>query len=209
MLDRQGLTEEEFLKNYDPSKFDRPSVTVDVFAYNPKAQTLILIKRGGHPFLGKWALPGGFLEKDETAEEGGARELFEETGVKVRSLKQLPVFSNPKRDPRTRIITVPFVAFSEDIQPKAGDDADMAAAFKIQGEVLEEKNGEETGRIKLSRGDEVIMYMYKKSVPAVCRPCDPVFTAGVAGKIAGDHASIIACGYDYIKRITAKRHFWD
>lgn len=99
MLNKDGLTEEEFLKQYDPSKWERSSVTVDVFLYCVKTNSVLLIKRGNHPFMGKWALPGGFLEPDETAEEAAKRELFEETGVKIDTIKQLRTYSDPCRAP--------------------------------------------------------------------------------------------------------------
>ncbi len=199
MQDKNGLTEEEFLARYDPSKWERPSVTVDVFAYCVKTGSILLIKRGNHPFIGKWALPGGFLETEETAEEGARRELFEETGVVVDRIKQLRVFSNPHRDPRTRIITVAFVAFTDGEYAKENDDAAEAAYFKAKKEVFETKNGIESGRVRLNSEKEVIQYLYKKETPETAFPSDAVFTYSGAGRIAGDHAEIIACALDYIE----------
>jgi 8-oxo-dGTP diphosphatase len=115
--------EREFLKKYDASKFERPSVTVDVVVFSVVEGELrtILIKRGQPPFQGHWALPGGFVKMDETLEDAALRELEEETGIKPDDvyLEQLYTFGEPKRDPRTRVITVAYFALvdSSKIQP--------------------------------------------------------------------------------------------
>ncbi len=69
--DREGRTLEEFLAAYDPKKYDQPSITVDMVVFMPRdgRLTALLIKRGNHPFLGESALPGGFMNMDETLEE--------------------------------------------------------------------------------------------------------------------------------------------
>lgn len=200
MLNKDGLTEEEFLKQYDPSKWERPSVTVDVFLYCVKTNSVLLIKRGNHPFMGKWALPGGFLEPDETAEEAAKRELFEETGVKIDTIKQLRTYSDPCRDPRTRIVTVVFLAFTEEEYSKAGDDASDAAFFRAKREVLESKDGTETGRIRLNSTKEVIQYLYRKETRQTAYPADPEFFCSGSNRIAGDHAVIIAHALDYAEK---------
>ena len=76
---------------YDPSQFDRPSVTVDVVIFTLRQKTLhvLLIRRGGWPFQGQWAIPGGFVRMDESLEEAARRELKEETGVDEGRLEQL------------------------------------------------------------------------------------------------------------------------
>ena len=91
----------------------RPSVTVDVvlFGYDGKgALKLLLIQRGGPPFQGQWALPGGFVEMDEDLERSALRELEEETGVRDIYLEQLYTFGKPGRDPRGRVISVAHYA---------------------------------------------------------------------------------------------------
>ena len=84
LVDKNGLTEEEYLKNYRPGDYERPSVTVDmlIFAVDNREESirLLLIKRKNHPFLGCWALPGGFVEMTESLRDAAARELEEETG---------------------------------------------------------------------------------------------------------------------------------
>ncbi|MDE6535253.1 MAG: NUDIX hydrolase, partial [Muribaculaceae bacterium] len=83
------------------------------------------------PHKGLWALPGGFLNPDETAEEGAARELMEETGFKASYLEQLKAYSNPRRDPRERIITIAFIALVKIGEVRGGDDAAEAKWFAI------------------------------------------------------------------------------
>jgi len=115
--------EMEFLRKYDASQFERPSVTADIVVFTIMDNDLktLLIKRGQPPFAGYWALPGGFVKMDETIERAAGRELEEETGVEPSEvyLEQLYTFGDPKRDPRTRVITVAYFALvvSSKIQP--------------------------------------------------------------------------------------------
>jgi 8-oxo-dGTP diphosphatase len=81
-----------------------------------------------------WALPGGFMEIDETLEETAARELEEETGLKNVELKQLKAFSQVDRDPRTRVVTVVFYGMvsMENSLATGGDDAERAEWFSVE-----------------------------------------------------------------------------
>jgi 8-oxo-dGTP diphosphatase len=107
-------SEMEFLRKYDASQFERPSVTVDIVVFTIMDGELktLMVKRGQPPFANHWALPGGFVKMDETLEAAAGRELEEETGVKPDEvyLEQLYTFGEPKRDPRTRVITVAYFA---------------------------------------------------------------------------------------------------
>lgn len=202
-INAEGLTEKEFLARYDASKFQRPSVTADIFAYCPPKSSVLLVKRKNHPFIGKWALPGGFVENGETVEDAARRELFEETGVAAPALKQLRVFSNPNRDPRTRIITVAFIAFVNGEYSIAGDDAAEAAFFKIKCEKLEVRGDFEAGKISLHSGGETIHFIYRKTTPPAAFPADPAFETLGKARLAGDHAEIIAAAYDTLGALTA------
>lgn len=93
-------------------EYPRPSLTVDtvIFVFKEKGLKVLLIKRKHDPFKNTWALPGGFLDMDETLEVGAKRELHEETGVKDLYLEQLYTFSDVHRDPRGRVITVAYLA---------------------------------------------------------------------------------------------------
>lgn len=123
------ISEEEFLRNYDPSRYKHPSVAVDCIV--KRGNEILLIKRGGHPFLGKLALPGGFIEEGESAEQAVVRELMEETGLKVRKLRQFGFASTPLRDPRDWNISLVFTAEWESGEPKGGDDAAYAAFYSV------------------------------------------------------------------------------
>ena len=116
-------------------KYPHPAVTTDcvVFGFDGETLNLLLINRGIEPYKGCWALPGGFMKMDETAEEGALRELQEETGVKDIYIEQLQAFSTIDRDPRERVITIAFLAFvrQEKYEVIAGDDAAKAQWFPI------------------------------------------------------------------------------
>ncbi|MBC8487766.1 MAG: NUDIX hydrolase [Bacteroidetes bacterium] len=113
--------------------YPRPMLTVDavVFRQNGNNPEVLLIRRKHYPFEGKWALPGGFVDMDETLEEAVVRELKEETGLKNVDLKQLHAFSTIDRDPRGRTISVIFFGFvdMENSTVIAGDDARDARWF--------------------------------------------------------------------------------
>src|SRR5581483_1922622 len=98
--------------HYDASKYERPSVTVDVVMMSLRKRDLqvLLIKRRAWPYEGMWAIPGGFVNMDESLETAAKRELQEETGVQDVYLEQLYTFGDPGRDPRTRVITVVYFA---------------------------------------------------------------------------------------------------
>jgi 8-oxo-dGTP diphosphatase len=116
---------------YDPTRYERPSVTVDVVIFTLYEQDLqvLLIRRKHAPFAGYWAIPGGFVRMEESLEHAALRELEEETGVRDVYIEQLYTFGAPERDPRTRVITVAYFALVPEaaVQPlNAGDDAEAA-----------------------------------------------------------------------------------
>lgn len=127
----------EFLRNYNPDKYPKPSVTADIvtLTVNEEDQLcILLIKRGGFPYKGKWALPGGFMMVDqESVTQAAKRELMEETGVEDVNLRQLYTFSDPDRDPRMHVVSVAYTALipKGSIRIRAGDDAWEAKFFKI------------------------------------------------------------------------------
>ncbi|HEX6820036.1 MAG TPA: NUDIX domain-containing protein [Ktedonobacterales bacterium] len=94
------------------SQYERPSVTVDIVLLTVRDRRLdvLLVKRRHWPDEGRWALPGGFVNPDETLEAAAARELQEETGVHDVTLHQLHTFGEPGRDPRGWVISVAHVA---------------------------------------------------------------------------------------------------
>jgi len=115
--------------------YPRPMVTVDavVFRKTISGTEVLLIQRKHDPFAGMWALPGGFVDMDETAEEAIVRELMEETHLNMDELQQLHTFSAIGRDPRGRTISITFYGQTslENSQVKGGDDASDARWFPV------------------------------------------------------------------------------
>ena len=114
-------------------KYPHPSVTTDsvIFGFDGVGLNVLLVRRGIEPYQGCWTFPGGFLQMDETVEEGAARELQEETGLRQAYMNQFHVYSDPQRDPRERVITVAFYALVRISEVKGGDDAAEACWFPI------------------------------------------------------------------------------
>ena len=101
-------------------------VTVDIVIFTLREGDLqvLLVKRKNPPFQGRWAIPGGFVEVDESLENAATRELHEETGVEGMHIEQLFTFGNPGRDPRGRTVTVAYFALvPAPLAVQAGDDA--------------------------------------------------------------------------------------
>jgi 8-oxo-dGTP diphosphatase len=113
--------EAAFLATYDPGRFDRPSVAVDVAlltAAEGHLQT-VLVRRTDHPFRNKWALPGGFLKIDESLDAAAERVLRAKAGLGRVFLEQLYTFGEPRRDPRTRVLSVAYYALVDAAQLEA------------------------------------------------------------------------------------------
>lgn len=114
-------------------KHPHPAITTDcvVFGYDGVKLNVLLIERGGEPFKGAWAFPGGFLNIDEDAPDGARRELAEETGLHIEHIEQLGAFTAPDRDPRERVISIAYFTLvrTSDVQP--GDDAASAQWFPL------------------------------------------------------------------------------
>ncbi len=118
-------------------EFPRPSLTVDciLFGFDEGDLKVLLIQRGGEPFKGLWAFPGGFLDvnDDPGIEVAAKRELEEETGLTNVFMEQLYTFGDMGRDPRGRTISVAYFALIKlaDYKVLAGSDASNAGWFNI------------------------------------------------------------------------------
>lgn len=201
-------SEKEFLESYDMSRFERPSVTADIVAFTIRSEesgnykrdsekklSVLLIKRGGHPFMDHWALPGGFLQPDETVEECAFREATEETNVTPSSLMPVGVFSRPGRDPRGWIISNAYASVvSEDASGMVGgDDASDAKWFDVWFEQGEDGDF----RLDLRCGDVSIRSVLAEEDTRFGRTS---FEIRDSGGLAFDHAGIIATALSVLRR---------
>ncbi|MFV0592262.1 MAG: NUDIX domain-containing protein [Draconibacterium sp.] len=115
-------------------KYPRAALTVDaiVFVKQNNNTWVLLIERGRDPYKNKWALPGGFIEMDETVEQACIRELEEETGLKVKAMQQFRTYDAINRDPRHRTISVVHsVLLNKKIPVTGSDDANCAEWFSL------------------------------------------------------------------------------
>jgi ADP-ribose pyrophosphatase YjhB (NUDIX family) len=135
----------EFLESYDPAKFDRPSVTVDLVLMSVRDGALygLVMRRAAPPAKGKWALPGGFVRMDESLDEAARRILREKAHIASAYLEQLYTFGAVDRDPRTRIITVAYFA----LLPAAQFDRALKASGQLSlARITTSWKGEAGGR---------------------------------------------------------------
>ncbi|MGM9902861.1 NUDIX family hydrolase [Enterococcus sp. 10A9_DIV0425] len=149
----QEANETDFLDWYQKQErpeYEKPSLTVDIvlLCYNKEEDQLkvLLIQRKSHPYRNSWALPGGFVQKNESTGESVLRETQEETGVVISkdNIEQLHTFSTPDRDPRGWVVTVSYLAFIGEEPLIAGDDAKEVKWFSLErsGHTLHLSNGE-------------------------------------------------------------------
>ena len=193
------MNEQEFLKTYDQSKYDRPSVTADIAIFSIRSQepdsyrhdparelSILLVRRGEHPYQGCWALPGGFLKRSETLEECAAREVEEETGTRPNALMPVSMYTTPGRDPRGWIISQLFASVlpDENCRPRGGDDASDARWF-----TMNLKSEGESALLTLEGGDIRIAAVLRE------KPASFGYTGYEildSGGLAFDHAGMIA-----------------
>lgn len=200
--------EEIFLSAYNIEDYDRPSVTTDIvtfgikseqedtYRHNPKSNlSVLLIKRGEHPFMNSWALPGGFLRSDETIEECALREINEETNVAPSALMQFGQFSEIDRDPRGRIISNAFLSVinQDDLRIMSGDDAIDAKWFEVYFDEAEE----DKYILKLKNDDVVLSALLQKKASRFGKV---EFEILEGETLAFDHAKIIATAITTLRK---------
>lgn len=176
MKNKDGLTEEEFLKNYKPGNYERPSLTVDMVLFTlgdeeeedikkvpEKVLKVLLIKRNNHPFINCWAIPGGFVDINENIEEAVYRELKEETNIDNVYLEQLYTWGDVKRDPRMRVVSTSYMALvnKDDINARAGDDAADVAWFNIRKVIKSAEDFKIVSHIILENKEQNIKIVYE------------------------------------------------
>jgi ADP-ribose pyrophosphatase YjhB (NUDIX family) len=215
-------TEAEFLKSYDASQYERPSVTVDMVIFTildrpqpnyrklpEKDLCILLIKRGGHPFKDRWALPGGFVMSTESPDQAAVRELTEETGVAHVYLEQLYTWGDPGRDPRTWVISCSYMALvdASRIQLTAGDDAVDARWFRVSKKLTQKKckvtrNGsilKQKYLLRLVSDDLTTETWLEKTVSKLGSRQTEKEQILVPGELAFDHARMISYAVDRLR----------
>lgn len=220
---KDGLNEEEFLKSYKPGDYEKASNTVDMLLFTVadqpverkdpnKVLKLLLIKRGDHPYMGCWAVPGGFVNMDEALSTACYRELKEETNVENVYFEQLKAFGdNVKRDPRMRVISQAYLALADitNIKPIAGDDADEAKWFTVRKDFvssdLSGKDRVDTYNLTLISDDEEVKigylvterYVKNGKVQIVVPSYEPLHWSET--ELAFDHYEEVDCAIERLK----------
>ena len=206
-------TEEEFLKAYDSSAFDKLSMTADILILSvsskdqtnyrktdKKMMSILLIKRDDYPCKGKWCLPGGFMNpKTETLEECAKRVLKHETNLSNIYLEQLYTFDKVDRDPRMRVVSTAFVALID--KTRLNDEVKNASWF----DVIDIKENNNIVSITLSNEKEIIDFRIEKQLRK--KATDRYDYLSIDNKsIAFDHDLVILAG---IERIRNKASYTD
>ena len=217
-MEKQYKSEQEFLANYDASKYEKPSVTVDmlIFTVNKtknknyralanKTLQILMIKRKDYPFKDCWAIPGGFAHIDEAIKDSAKRELLEETNLDNVYMEQLYTWGDLNRDPRTRVISVAYMALAnkEELEVKAGDDAAEAEWFDVS--YVFDKSETVNGVTKndyiltLKNNSTELKAVVRENKTVTHNIVDIKYEIIDNGGIAFDHAKIIAYGLHRLK----------
>lgn len=227
--DRKGVSEEQFLKAYDAGMYERPSVTVDMLIFtvmeqeqdnyrklSEKSLQLLLIQRGEHPYVGQWALPGGFVGVDENLEDAARRELFTETNIDNIYMEQLYTWGDTHRDPRTRVISCSYMALIDrtSLNVQAGDDAAEVAWFKVSHEILETNRKDHDQGYELDKLIRITLRSEQVTLTGVVK-----ITESVQGHVTRIHREIVESGglaFDHlimiqyaIERLRGKAEYTD
>lgn len=198
-------SEEEFIKNYDSSIYEKLSITADLLIFsvsdsdhdnyrklNNKHFSILLVKRTNYPFKDKWCLPGGFVKIDETIDEAAIRILENETNLKNIYTEQLYTFSDVNRDPRMRVISTAYLALI-DKNMLSDNLSENASWFNI---TINETNKEI--KVNLDNGTEKLRFVVEKTL--VEKTTDRYnYKIKENNDIAFDHPLVIVTGISRLK----------
>ena len=202
---KEYKSEEEFLKDYNPNDYERPSITSDVLLFSvsdgiqtnyrklkKKYFSVLLVKRDRYPFKDKWCIPGGFIRMNETCEETAARVLETETNLHNIFMEQLYTFDDINRDPRTRVISVVNMAL---VDKNKLDDTLYPKASWFNITMLEKDN---ICDFTLDNGNEQLKFKIKKVLKE--KTTDRYkFEIAENDAIAFDHPLVIWAGIERLK----------
>ena len=198
-------SEEEFLKNYDPSQYDRLSLTVDILVLSisdeevsnyrktsKKHMSVLLVKRDNYPFKDKWCLPGGFVNVDEELEACPGRILARETNIHNIYLEQLYTYGGVHRDPRMRVVSTSYMALIDKnrLDYKLNDNTSW---FNVS---YEEKDNIVT--VYLDNGQDRLSFKIKKTLRELTTDRYK-FDIVENNSIAFDHPLVILAGIERLK----------
>ena len=205
MKEIEYSSEEEFLKNYDSSIYEKISMTTDILIISVSTEdgdnyrklsekkfSILLVKRDTYPFKGKWCLPGGFMQIDETLDESAKRILKTETNIHDIYLEQLYTFSSVNRDPRMRIVSTSYMALI-DKNMLTDKLAENASWFNVKVEEDDKKYF-----VQLENGEEEIKFTVNKTLRELTTDRYE-FSIGKNDKIAFDHPLVIVSGIERLK----------
>ena len=212
MIEKTYNSEEEFLKNYDSSQFEKLSLTADILIVSvsdtpqnnyrkltEKELSILLVKRNNYPFKDKWCLPGGFVKIDEDLEEAPSRILKNETNLEDIYLEQLYTFGKINRDPRMRIISTSYMALIDKLRLKTEL---MGNASWFQVNLLEDEN---EIQVTLDNGMERFSFTVEKHLKD--KTTDRYeFIVKKNDYLAFDHPIVIVSG---LKRLQNKLGYTD
>ena len=204
---KEYKTEEEFLKAYDSSKFEKLSMTTDILLISvssikqdnyrktsEKKMSILLVKRDNYPYKDMWCLPGGFLNPtNETLDECAKRVLKNETNLTNIYLEQLFTFSDLERDPRMRVVSTSYIAL---VDKNCLSDKLVSNASWFDITFIEEKDN--VVDIVLDNGVEEIKFSIKKTLKE--KTTDRYkFSTIKNNKLAFDHPVVILSGIERLK----------
>ena len=199
-------SEEEFLKDYDSSIYEKLSMTVDILILSvsseetgnyrktdKKKMSILLVKRDDYPFKGKWCLPGGFVKIDEDLEDAPVRILKRETNLDNIYLEQLYTFGSVHRDPRMRIISSSYMALID--KNRLNENLNENACWF---DIVSINEKDDIADVILNNGYENINFSIKKVLKE--KTTDRYkFVEVKNDKIAFDHTIVILSGLERLK----------
>lgn len=199
-------SEEEFLKDYDSSQFEKLSMTTDIIIFSvsnkeqnnyrklgEKSLSVLLVKRDDYPFKDKWCLPGGFLDVlNDTLDESAAKILARETNIHNIYIEQLYTFSDLKRDPRMRVVSTSYMALIDKnrLKDKLSGNASWFDVSYTEG-----KNNID---VILNNGNEILTFKIKKTLKDLTTDRYK-YTIVENESIAFDHPLVIVSGLSRLK----------